>query len=85
MCLPKKFGQCCGPNAYPVTVANLIEIWGENFNLPLLIPEFCSQAPLDTCKVTHYFKYIRRTDFFSLLKYSVIVPKSRSEVIMQSP
>jgi hypothetical protein len=54
-------------------------------DLPLLIPKFCSQAPLDTCKVTHYFKYIRRTDFFSLLKYSVIVPKSRLEVIMQSP
>jgi hypothetical protein len=33
-------------------------------DLPLLIPGFFSQAPLDTCKVAHYFKYIWCTDFF---------------------
>jgi hypothetical protein len=38
MCLPKKFGQCCGPDAYPVMVANLIEIWGEKFRFSLADP-----------------------------------------------
>jgi hypothetical protein len=72
MCLPKKFGQYgCGPNAYPVTVANLIEIWGEIFRFALADPRILLPSSFGHMQSRALLQIYPAY----LLKYSVIVPK----------